>query len=259
MPQPVFLLADSQPLFPPHSEGPLPGRLRAALAEAAAAAGAGETPNLSAAYLGASNGDDPAFYDLFRSAMGPLGIRSCRHVPAAPSGDDLAFLERADLVLLAGGDPLRGLEAFRAAGIDTLLVARYYGEAVLVGVSAGAVQLGLRFWSEGVDGAAGRDVDGLRIVPSLIDVHDEPDWERLRRLVGPELPAGVSAVGIPAGGAAVYHPDAALEPLGRPLLELRLSEEGLREAMIFPGEAADDSTSAADSTPPAADEPEPEP
>jgi hypothetical protein len=233
--QPVFLLADSQLLFRTQGGAPLLERLAAALAERTAL---GEPPaeGPAAAYLGASNGDEPAFFELFRAAMGQLDIGACRHVPANPSADDLAFLERADLVLLAGGDPRRGLEAFRAAGVDSVLLARYYQDAVLIGVSAGAAQLGLRFWSEGVDGAQGEAVDGLRIVPSLVDVHDEPDWQRLRRLLA-DLPPGVSGLGIPAGGAAVYHPDQELEPLARPLVELQLGEEGLREALLLPGAA----------------------
>ena len=231
--QPVFLLADSQLLFRAQGDGSLPERLAAALAERAAEGAAEEEP--AAAYLGASNGDEPAFFELFRAAMEQLGIRDCRHVPARPAADDLAFLERADLVLLAGGDSLRGMEAFRDAGIDALLPARYAGGALLVGVSAGAVQLGLRFASQGVDGAADRDADGLRVVPYLIDVHDDPEWDGLRRLVaGLDFPA--SGIGIPAGGAAVYYPDGTLEPLARPLVEITRSGDELREAMLMPGE-----------------------
>lgn len=228
--QPVFLLADSQLLFRAQGGAPLLDRLAAALA------GASGEP--TAAYLGAANGDEPAFYELFRAAMDQLAVRRCRHVPAQPSAADLAFVEQADLVLLAGGDPRRGQEAFRAAGLDTLLPARYAGGALLVGVSAGAVQLGLRFRSEGVDGERDRELDGLRVVPYLVDAHDEPDWEPLRRLIaGSELPA--SGIGIPSGAAAVYHPDGTLEPLGRPLSELARGEDGgVREALLLPGAAA---------------------
>ncbi len=227
--QPVFLLADSQLLFRTTGDGSLPVRLAAALKERR---GEEIEQEPAAAYLGAANGDEPAFYDLFRAAMEQIGVRDCRHVPARPSAEDLEFLARADLVLLAGGDPLRGMEAFRAAGLDTQLPARYAGGALFVGVSAGAVQLGLRFASPGVDGAADREADGLRIVPYVVDVHDEPDWEGLRRLVG-GLTFQASGIGIPAGGAAVYHPDGTLEPLVRPLCEITRGDDALREALLM--------------------------
>ncbi len=234
--QPVFLLADSQLLFRTQGGAPLLERLAAVLTERAAMTEPQTPGGPAAAYLGASNGDEPTFFELFRAAMDQLAVRDCRHVPAQPTADDLAFLERADLVLLAGGDARRGLAAFRDAGVETLLLARYYQDAVLVGVSAGAVQLGIRFWSEGVDGAAGETVDGLPVVPSLVDVHDEPDWERLRRLLA-AMPPGVSGLGIPAGGAAIYHPDGTIEPVARPLVELQLGEGGIREALLLPGAA----------------------
>ncbi len=230
--KPIFLLADSQLLFWRDEEGKLfLDRARAAIEE--------DEPGhpLKAAYLGASNGDAPEFYDLFTGAMSEIGIRAsdCRHVPASPSAEDLAFFEQADLILLSGGDVRQGWQAFEASGIKEKLVARYYAGALLIGVSAGAVQLGIKGSDEDGSGA----FDALRLVPFVVDVHDEPAWARLLRLV-PKAGEHARGFGIPAGAGAIYHPDYSVEPVRHPLTEVELNEEGAtRQALLFPGETAE--------------------
>ncbi len=220
--RPVFLLADSRLLFaaPAASGAPsLPERLRAELPARSPAA----------AYLGASNGDEPAFYEIFEAAMERIGVNERRFVRASPSPADLDFLRRADLLLLAGGEVERGWRAFAAAGIDAIVAERYRAGAVLVGVSAGAVQLG-HGWlppeSEEMVATAG-------LLPFLIDAHDEPEWAHLRRTLryAPDFLAGL---GIPFGAAAVVAPDMTVEPLEKPLLELFRREQGLQEALLLP-------------------------
>src|SRR5215470_13169733 len=135
--KPIVLLADSQLLFWNAPDGPFLDRVRRMLIE--------ERPDqaLRAAYIGASNGDDPAFYDLFVAAMSGIDVHDCHMIPSAPSDDDLAHLAQADIILLSGGDIAQGWEIFRDTGLTTRLIERYYQGAVLIGVSAGAVQLGL--------------------------------------------------------------------------------------------------------------------
>ncbi|MFY9826391.1 MAG: Type 1 glutamine amidotransferase-like domain-containing protein [Thermoanaerobaculia bacterium] len=196
--KPIFLLADSQLLFWRDAAGNrLLGRARAMIDGAP-----------KAAYLGASNGDLPEFYDLFVGAMAEIGIRGsdCRHVPSHPGPGELELLDAADLILLSGGDVQRGWLAFEASGLKDRIVERYYAGAILVGVSAGSVQLGLKGWSE--DGI----FDTFRLVPFVIDVHDEPAWSGLQRAVSA---AGGRArgFGIPSGGGALYHPNGSLEPV----------------------------------------------
>src|SRR5215472_1459840 len=130
--KPVFLLADSQLLF--WREGGRPFLARAAELLAAD----GVSGPVRAAYLGASNGDAPEFYDLFVAAMAEIGIADCRLIPTAVAAEDHAYLESADLILLAGGDVERGWRAFEHAGLPPKLLARYYAGALLVGISAGA-------------------------------------------------------------------------------------------------------------------------
>lgn len=224
--KPIFLLADSQLLFWRDEEGNrFLDRARAMID----ADSPGRAPK--AAYLGASNGDLPEFYDLFLGAMAEIGIHSgdCRHVPSRPGAGDLEFLAAADIVLLAGGDVQRGWQAFESAGLKDKIAERYYAGAILIGVSAGAVQLGLKGWSDD------EVFDTFRLVPFVIDVHDEPAWTGLLRAV-PVVGELARGYGIPSGGGALYHPDYSLEPVRQTLTEVDTTESGgLRQALLFPG------------------------
>jgi hypothetical protein len=227
--QPIFLLADSQLLFWRDEKG---HRFLDRARELIATAEPEKTPK--AAYLGASNGDAPEFYDLFVGAMAEIGIRDCRHVPSEPTAEDLAFLDQADLILLAGGDVRRGWDIFQKTGLKDRIVKRYYAGAVLVGVSAGAVQLGLKGW----DPDSSALFDTFCLVPFLIDAHDEPSWSGLLRAV-PRAGEHARGLGIPSGGGALYHPDYSVEPVRHPVAEVDMAENtenGPRLALLFPGE-----------------------
>lgn len=223
-PRPAYLLADSRLLFArPEAGAPashsLVERLRADLPPGAC----------RAAYLGASNGDEPAFYEIFTGAMELLGLAERRFVRTAPAAADLDFLRRADLVLLAGGDVLRGWTALAASGAAALVAERYRAGALLVGVSAGAVQLG-HGW---LPPEASELFPTAGLLPFLVDAHDEPEWVRLRSAVR-RAPGYLPGLGIPFGGAAIVAPDMTVEPIGKPLLELFRREEGLQEALLLP-------------------------
>jgi hypothetical protein len=229
--KPIFLLADSQLLFWRDEEGRrFLDRARTLLDDDADAGGPGRP--LKGAYLGASNGDAPEFFDLFLAAMAEIDIRDCRHIPARPDAEDLAFLAEADLILLAGGDVRRGWTAFEETGIKDKLTERYYAGALLVGISAGAIQLGLKGWDE--DGV----FDSLRLVPFVVDAHDEPAWTGLIKAL-PRAGEHARGFGIPSGGGAVYHPDYSVEPVRHPLTEIEIGDNGPRQALLFPGSTSE--------------------
>jgi peptidase E len=225
--KPIFLLADSQLLFWREEDVPFLERVRKAIED--------EEPGkeIRAAYVGASNGDASEFYDLFKAAMSEVGIRQTRMIPSEPSADDLEAIEQAELILLAGGDTRRGWEVFQANGLQQKIVERYYAGTLLMGVSAGAVQLGLK-------GADDKGLfDTFRLVPFMVDAHDEPNWTQLTQAV-PRAGEHVRGFGIPSGGGAVYHPDYSMEPVRHPVVEVSVSEEGqVRQALLFPGERAE--------------------
>jgi Peptidase family S51 len=224
--KPIFLLADSQLLFWRIGGRLFLERVRAALRD--------EMPAqpIKATYLGASNRDAPEYYELFVAAMDGIRIRDCRMIPSLPSDDDRAYLAEADLVLLAGGVPDLGWDTFVATGLDRAIFERYYQGAVLIGVSAGAVQLGMCGW-RGDDIAAGEHFDAFQLVPLVIDAHDEPDWRRLSRLIR-ALGGVMRGIGIPSGSGAIFHPDGAIEPIRHPLVELTPLNDMIGQALLWP-------------------------
>ena len=226
--KPIYLLADSQLLFWREEGVPFLERVRKLIEDE------GTSEEIRAAYIGASNDDAPEFYELFVAAMHEAGIRTTRHIPAHLESEDRAFLGEAELILLAGGDVRRGWQAFEKNGLKEKLVERYYAGAVLMGVSAGAVQLGLKGWDDD-----GNLFDTFRVAPFVIDVHDEPGWARLAQVV-PRAGEHARGFGIPSGGGALYHPDYSVEPVRHPLVEMSPTEEGVvRQALLFPGETAE--------------------
>lgn len=220
--KPLVLLADSQLLFWKDAAGVrFLERLRRLIPE--------DDPR--AAYLGASNDDVPEYFELFRAAMADVGITRCRHVPAQPKINEQAFLESAELILLAGGDPQRGMEAFRRHKLERLLVERFLTGALLIGVSAGAVQLGLSWTPPGNGG--GESADMLRLAPLVVDVHAGPEWAGLRQAVT-QGGAAVRGLGVPAGGGVLLHADNALEPVRHAATLVEWQGERLVDALLAP-------------------------
>jgi peptidase E len=223
--KPLYLLADSQLLFWREGEHSLMKKIREDL----------DSTEPKAAYLGASNGDDPAYYSIFEAAMENIGASQCRMIPAHPSNDDMAFLQSADLILLAGGNVSQGWKAFEQNGVKDLISRRRYDDVVFVGVSAGAVQLGMGAMGDSiVESSALKKVDLFRFAPFYIGAHEEQDeWWNLKLLVN-SSPAGARGIGIPFGGGAIYHPEGSLEPVRKPLIELLKTEDQVRESMLVP-------------------------
>ena len=193
--KPIFLLADSQLLFWRENGQLVLERVVKARTR----------DRLKAAYLAASNGDDPDFYAIFVAAMEGVGVFDCRMIPSAVSEADLAFLNDADIILLAGGDVEIGWQTFLTNGLDKHIVRRYFEGATLIGISAGAVQLGLGY---------------LKLVPFIIGAHEEStNWKTTRELLRLSG-SNTRAIGLPTGGGALYHPDHTVEPLRHRLKEI---------------------------------------
>lgn len=206
-PQPLYLLADSQLLF---------WRRRDRLLLEAALDGLALGKPPSAAYIGASNGDRAEFYEIFEAAMDVLGVTDRRMVASSFDPDDQAFLERAHLIILAGGDVHLGWNTFETTGMKDVILGRHAKGAVLVGVSAGAVQLGRHGIIEAPETSGTGLLDVFDLAPMIIDAHDErSDWARLSRAIR-MLEGSVPGLGIPTGGGVIVHPDGAIEPLRHP-------------------------------------------
>ena len=72
----------------------------------------------------------------------------------------------------------------------------------------------------------------------VIDVHDEGAWTGLLRAI-PRAGEHARGFGIPTGGGALYHPDYSVEPVRHPLTEVETTDDGLRQALLLPGEGRD--------------------
>lgn len=207
--RPIYLLADSQLLFWRDNDGTL-------LLDSSKTGVQAESAKAS--YLGASNGDDPAYYAIFEAAMEILGVTRRRMILSSFSTEDTEFLANSEIILLAGGDAIRGWQMFTSNGAREAVMARYLEGALLIGVSAGAMQLGLRAYPEG-DFSRDQLIETFKFVPLIIGAHQEKrEWEPLKnavRLTGD----GTHGVGIPAGGGAIYYPDGSLSPVRYPLYQ----------------------------------------
>lgn len=218
--KPLYFLADSQLLFQ-HGDDSVPQRIRRDL----------NSSDPKAAYIGVSNGDDPEFYGIFTAAMQVMSVSQCRMVPALLAAEDRAFLQQADLILIGGGDVERGWRSFEENGLKDLISRKRYDGSTIVGVSAGAVQLGLGSLTQAEQP---KTLNLFGFAPFYVGVHEEADeWFDLRVLVNLARSGG-RGVGIPSGGGAVYWPDGTLEPIRRTLTELVRTDNYMSESLLLP-------------------------
>jgi cyanophycinase len=221
--QPIYLFADSQLLFWKDGGALFLDSVRQHVTH--------DAPR--AAYIGASNGDAPEFYLIFEAAMQGIGIHDCRMILSSFSAEDEAFLNEADIILLAGGDVERGWNLFGEMGIRELIIRRYYEGAILIGISAGAIQLGQCYLID-----RGQEYEELietfKLIPFVINVHDEKqEWQGLRSATE-FLNGTAKGIGIPSGGGLIYHPDQSIEAIKHPLYEFTIEEGKIRNALLLP-------------------------
>ncbi len=222
----LYLFADSQLLFWKRR-----GRLllEEMVEETAAAA-----PR--AAYIGASNGDRPEFYEIFAAAMESASVADHRRIDSAFGQDDRAFLESAHLILLAGGEVRVGWDAFERTGMKDVILDRYARGAVLVGISAGAIQLGRQAIVAAPGSAAAELLDVFNLVHAVVDVHDERnEWSRLSSTIH-LLEGSAIGLGIPTGAGVAVHPNGEMEPLRQPAHEFVFDGSRLTHSLLCPRE-----------------------
>lgn len=221
--QPIYLFADSQLLFWSNKGTLFLRSIRELILPT--------TPK--AAYIGASNGDDPQFYSIFEAAMQNIGIWDCRMILSSFTSVDELFLNEADIILLAGGDVERGWMVFNQTGLTELIIKRYYEGACLIGISAGAVQLGL-FGLMQEEETLNKLIDTFKLVPFIIGAHEErQEWKRLREAIE-LLDGSAKGIGIPTGGGLVYYPDQSIEAIRYPLNEYSMHEGVIRSSLLLP-------------------------
>ena len=85
----MFVISDSEILFWRASADGPPEFLQRVRHWAHRASGGLPTPALTAAYIGACNGDVLDYYEIFKAAFKALGITNTRLVPSQPQEEDL--------------------------------------------------------------------------------------------------------------------------------------------------------------------------
>ena len=120
----LFVTADSISLFTPSFFKEVVGRSIGTVIEAS---GSQRTACL---YFGASNGDNPDYYDVFQAAVEQLSVSrhalTCHHVRADDPNAE-ALMNEAVLIVLSGGSVHLGWDAFKRHGIDSALKTRRTG------------------------------------------------------------------------------------------------------------------------------------
>ncbi len=223
--KPIFLFADSQLLFWGEGGNLFLNSIRRLVTDALP----------KAAYIGASNGDAPEHYSIFEAAMGGAGIYHTKMILRTFSAEDQSFLNEADIILLAGGDVISGWNVFVETGIGEFVLKRHAEGAVLMGVSAGAMQLGLYGTLER-DSSPAELVGMFGLIPYVIDAHDEQQgWDRLRRAVR-LLNGTAEGIGIPTGGGLIYYPDGRAEAVRRPLHKFSMEGGSVKDALLLPND-----------------------
>ncbi|KAA3609728.1 MAG: hypothetical protein D8M58_09220 [Calditrichaeota bacterium] len=212
--KPIFLFADSQPLFDCPINFPQVLGIN----------------NCKAAYISFSNNDEPEYYEIFLALMEKQNIKECMHITSNYTTSEKTFLEQADLILLSGGDTEKGWKKIEEKNLPQLLLKKYSQGKIIMGVSAGAVQLGSGFRSKQ------SFVSTLNLLPITIDVHNEEDeWANLKSIVTEDKPT-LLGIGIPLHGAMLYHADGAVEALQKPLAEFYMEKGSLKNNLIMIGE-----------------------
>ena len=165
--------------------------------------------------------------------MEALDIRDCKMILSSFSPDDESFVNEADIILLAGGDVEKGWDVFNEVGLRELIIKRYYEGSLLMGVSAGAVQLGL-FGVVELEGSFNRLIDTFKLVPFIISAHDEKqEWKSLRETIQ-LLDGEAKGLGITTGGGLVYYPDQSIEAIRYPVYEMSMKGGVISYSLVTP-------------------------
>lgn len=221
--KPVYLLADSMPLFNKDSNGEF------FLADI--------TKNISsakpkAAYIGASNGDNPEFYNLFVEAMKNIGVEDCKMIISSFGQTDKDYLSNADIILLAGGDVKSGWEIINSSGMKDIITRRYNEGATLVGISAGARHLSWQSLGKD-DDEIEHLFDTLKIAPFIVVTGDDSNELKTVIELSETMKKGFI---IPFGGMLVYYPDQTVLASRKAVDEMIFSEGSLKESIVLPGD-----------------------
>ena len=220
--KPLVLLADSQLLFFKEDDKPFLSRLTELF---------GNNQPMTAAYIGASNGDDPRYYEIFTHAMAAINITNCRHITCELTPSQRNFVNQAQIILLAGGNIHLGWQTMQKLS-SQLKTARQNG-AIIIGTSAGAVQMGQLGWHDKAQLYSTDLFSTLGYIPAVFGAHEErQNWHQLSQVIN--LTAGlIPGIGIQAGAGIMVSPCNKIQAIRKPMIHLSFEEEQLKRQSIW--------------------------
>jgi peptidase E len=167
--------------------------------------------------------------------MQSIDVHNCKMILSSFPVEDALFLNQADIILLAGGDVETGWGILAERGIKEVVMRRYYEGAILLGVSAGAVQLGLCGLIES-EHSSDELLETFKLVPFVIGAHEEKrEWQTLKKTVR-LLNGATKGIGIHAGGGLVYYPDQSVEAIRYPLSAFSIEGGEIKHDLLLPKE-----------------------
>ena len=185
------------------------------------------------AFIGASNGDKPEYYAIFQAAMKSAQISNIRRILASFSEEDHSFLTNADLIVLSGGSVKIGWQVFDTVGIRGIIIERHKKGAVLLGISAGAIQLGQVGWQQ-THSETLKIFPTFQLVPYIIGAHEEADeWRTLKDVLS-QSGSSSAALGIPFGAGLICKEDGSIEPIHLPVIKFTKIGDGLQRVVLQP-------------------------
>ena len=221
--KPIYLLSDSQLLFNKIPNGQyylhrIPQSF------------AGQ--DIKAVYIGASNNDQPEFFEIFKAGMNNIGIRDCTMIKSSFDSVDELHLKNADLILMAGGDSIMGWNVIKNTGMFDMVMGGYKRGVQLIGVSAGSMQLGEQLLTDSAYQASDILVDTMNLVPFNISAHDEGNnWKYLKKLVL-QSNKTKKGIGIPFGAGAIFHSNGTIEAIGRSIYIFKLMDSEMKQEIL---------------------------
>jgi cyanophycinase len=220
--KPLILLADGQLLFFKEQDRPYIRRLRQLFAP---------NQSMSAAYIGASNGDEVEYYDMFEMAMQSIGITNCMQVTSDLTAQQLNFVTSAQIILLSGGDIWRGWQTL--SKIAPLIKAARNNGAVLIGTSAGAIQLGQLGWHDKPHLTNTDLFSTFGFIPAIFGAHDEQqNWRSLRQIVT-QTNGTLPSLGIQTGAGLIVTPDNNVQAIRKPAISFSIKDQQLVEQPLW--------------------------
>jgi hypothetical protein len=183
------LLADSQLLFPGKHSTDFLAWLRTRVA------------GRQGIYIGAANGDEPAYFQLAHDAFSALGaqLRWQKHGSHEHQSEPRAeAVESADFFVLAGGDVALGWRYLQREEVQAALQQARQKGALFIGVSAGAMHL-----AHALSVTSPVPASFLGWLSAVVAVHEERDaWPTLQHWKQSACKL-MPLVTIPMGGALV--------------------------------------------------------